>query len=221
MAKRPFGPDELAFLKAIHANPADDLPRLVYADWLDERGDPLAEMIRLGVEARDDGRTDLKPRIDALATRLRPRYVSPVPMRMRFSHWRRGLPVLTCNLSLSDLNFEAIFRNCERSTSPLYAFSLEVFYYDTSGLESILRHPFMKQVHWLQLSTRPYTTVADIETLARSPAIGRIEHIEFVRHPVGRDVVSAIMKHLAPKFLVEWMEYVERERGYAQFSSAE
>ena len=30
--------DESALLAAIEANPADDLPRLVYADWLDEHG---------------------------------------------------------------------------------------------------------------------------------------------------------------------------------------
>ena len=31
--------DEDAFLRAIQSNPKDDAPRLVYADWLDERGD--------------------------------------------------------------------------------------------------------------------------------------------------------------------------------------
>jgi len=31
--------DEDAFLRAIQATPQDDAPRLVYADWLDERGD--------------------------------------------------------------------------------------------------------------------------------------------------------------------------------------
>jgi uncharacterized protein (TIGR02996 family) len=37
-----------SFLQAIHENPDDDTPRLVYADWLDDHGDPLrAEFIRL------------------------------------------------------------------------------------------------------------------------------------------------------------------------------
>jgi uncharacterized protein (TIGR02996 family) len=37
-----------AFLRAIFAAPDDDTPRLVYADWLDEHGDPtLAALIRL------------------------------------------------------------------------------------------------------------------------------------------------------------------------------
>jgi uncharacterized protein (TIGR02996 family) len=38
------------FLQAILAAPDDDTPRLVYADWLDERGDPRGEFIRLQCE---------------------------------------------------------------------------------------------------------------------------------------------------------------------------
>lgn len=41
-------PDPAPLLAAIASNPDDDLPRLVYADWLDEQGDPdRAEFIRL------------------------------------------------------------------------------------------------------------------------------------------------------------------------------
>jgi uncharacterized protein (TIGR02996 family) len=39
--------DHAAFMRAILAAPDDDLPRLVYADWLDERGDPRGEFIRV------------------------------------------------------------------------------------------------------------------------------------------------------------------------------
>src|SRR3954469_21035380 len=38
--------DEAAFLRAIHEAPADDAPRLVYADWLDERGDHRGAFLR-------------------------------------------------------------------------------------------------------------------------------------------------------------------------------
>lgn len=47
--------DEAALLAAVLADPADDTPRLIYADCLDESGDPAkaarAEFIRLQVEA--------------------------------------------------------------------------------------------------------------------------------------------------------------------------
>jgi uncharacterized protein (TIGR02996 family) len=35
-----------AFLRAILASPEDAAPRLVYADWLEEQGDPRAELLR-------------------------------------------------------------------------------------------------------------------------------------------------------------------------------
>lgn len=44
-AKNPK--DESQFLADIIANPADDGPRLVYADWLTEHGDPRGELIQL------------------------------------------------------------------------------------------------------------------------------------------------------------------------------
>lgn len=43
--------DEASFRKAICWNPADDAPRLIYADWLDEHGkEEHAEFIRLQIE---------------------------------------------------------------------------------------------------------------------------------------------------------------------------
>ena len=43
-----MNPDELALLAGVAAHPDADLPRLVYADWLEERGfDRRAEFIRL------------------------------------------------------------------------------------------------------------------------------------------------------------------------------
>jgi uncharacterized protein (TIGR02996 family) len=49
--RRPqFETDEAGFLAAIAAAPLDDAPRLVYADWLDERGEAAkAEYLRLVV----------------------------------------------------------------------------------------------------------------------------------------------------------------------------
>lgn len=41
--------DRDALLAAIRANPRDDAPRLIMADWLDEHNEPeLAQRLRLG-----------------------------------------------------------------------------------------------------------------------------------------------------------------------------
>src|SRR3954468_20934395 len=68
-------PDANAFLNAIFDQPDDDLPRLVYADWLEEHDQPdYAAFIRLSVSA--DGGS--KP--PAARQRLRDE---------RFPHWQR------------------------------------------------------------------------------------------------------------------------------------
>jgi uncharacterized protein (TIGR02996 family) len=41
-----YGPDEAGFLRAVFDRPDDHLPKLAYADWLEERADPRHELIR-------------------------------------------------------------------------------------------------------------------------------------------------------------------------------
>ena len=47
--------DEQGFLDALAAEPEDGLTRLAYADWLEERGDPRAELLRLEETPRASG----------------------------------------------------------------------------------------------------------------------------------------------------------------------
>jgi uncharacterized protein (TIGR02996 family) len=59
--------DEQGFLDAIKANPDDDVSRLVYADWLDERGDVRGEFLRLEHQLAKIPRrlAELRQQIDA------------------------------------------------------------------------------------------------------------------------------------------------------------
>ncbi len=61
--------DRDAFLRTIIENPDDDTPRLVFADWLEENGDPeRAEFIRLQIELM---RTlEWEPRFDEIQFRV-------------------------------------------------------------------------------------------------------------------------------------------------------
>jgi uncharacterized protein (TIGR02996 family) len=68
-----LSPDEAALLKAVCADRDNDLPRLVYADWLDDHGRPeRAEFIRLQVRAAaqpgDHTRYHVEPRVAELLT---------------------------------------------------------------------------------------------------------------------------------------------------------
>jgi uncharacterized protein (TIGR02996 family) len=70
-----FGPEEGAFLRAIYADQADSAPRLVYADWLDERNDPRGTVIRLVERTRamdlEAARRERSAHADLLARELR------------------------------------------------------------------------------------------------------------------------------------------------------
>src|SRR5436309_12097359 len=55
---------EEAFLRDIIEHPDDDVPRLVYAEWLDEHGDPArAEFIRLQCRLDREDASSLFPGI--------------------------------------------------------------------------------------------------------------------------------------------------------------
>src|SRR5262245_25234308 len=71
---------EQAFLDQLAAKPGDDVTRLVYADWLEERGDPRADYLRLeielaGVEEYEERHDPLEQRARELRAGLDPAWV--------------------------------------------------------------------------------------------------------------------------------------------------
>jgi uncharacterized protein (TIGR02996 family) len=68
---------DAAFFQAILDNPDDRSLPLVYADWLEERGDPRAEFLRVQaelakLERRDPRRPEREPRLWELFEQLLP-----------------------------------------------------------------------------------------------------------------------------------------------------
>lgn len=77
-------PTEEAFLQAIREHPEDDLPRLVFADWLDEQGrSQRAEFVRVQCELAtlsdtDPRRRNLQSRSDELEAAHRHEWIGPL-----------------------------------------------------------------------------------------------------------------------------------------------
>lgn len=96
--------NEQDLLHEIFATPDDDLPRLIYADWLDEKGDPRGEFIRVQCELarlpNDDPRCEkLRNREKELLEAYECSWTPPNQLSL-FYEWRRG--------------FVAILRPCTR-----------------------------------------------------------------------------------------------------------
>jgi uncharacterized protein (TIGR02996 family) len=86
---------EEAFLQALLENPGDDLPRLVYADWLIERGDPRGEFVHVQcLLARLVGNDSRRPQLETRERELLDRHQDAWlgPLRPLLSAWtfRRG-----------------------------------------------------------------------------------------------------------------------------------
>jgi uncharacterized protein (TIGR02996 family) len=103
--------DRLALIRAIIENPDDDAPRLIYADWLDEHGDPeRAELIRLecerenmilGTKSANERYSPIGIRCGALLKANYRRWIEelgPLPPNRQLHFWfRRGMAAeVTC-----------------------------------------------------------------------------------------------------------------------------
>ena len=89
MGPPPTSMSDAALLAAIRAAPADDAPRLVYADWLDEHGQPeRAEFIRLQCELARRGDPALRRREAELLAAHHDAFAGPLAaphLRFRFA----------------------------------------------------------------------------------------------------------------------------------------
>src|SRR5262245_12456619 len=83
--------EDYSFLRAIFHQPNDDAQRLIYADWLEERGDPRAEFLRLEVELQRLAKDEYKRKgtLEKQIRTLRPKLDASWVARM---WWARNLP---------------------------------------------------------------------------------------------------------------------------------
>src|SRR5262245_22184272 len=91
----PVVTHEDAFLRAVLADPDDDAPRLIYADWLEERGDPKGEFIRVQcalakMAPDDDARPELEDRERELLEEHEPTWAAPLRGLVENWRFRRG-----------------------------------------------------------------------------------------------------------------------------------
>src|SRR5262249_39666688 len=105
------------FLNAILANPDDDGLRMVFADWLEERGDPRGEFIRVQCELErmqpdDPRRPPLFARELALIRDNKDSWIGPFCRELFHWDFRRGfLQEIICTLEAFLRLADEIFRS--------------------------------------------------------------------------------------------------------------
>jgi uncharacterized protein (TIGR02996 family) len=157
------------FLQAILANPDDDTPRLVYADWLEERGDPRGEFIRLQCELAQ--LPDSDPRI------LPKREREAELVREHHQQW------------LGPLNNVIVFWRFRRGFVEVVSMDAEMF---VTYAEQMFHMTPIRQILF-------YNAVAQIPALSGLAALGRAPSLDFRLNQIGdHGVVSLVAsRHLA------------------------
>lgn len=78
---------EAELLEEVYASPNDDGPRLVYADWLTQRGDPWGELIVIQIaQARGEGTSEMQTRAEKLLAAHAEARTAGLPIEWKVRH---------------------------------------------------------------------------------------------------------------------------------------
>ncbi len=193
-----------AFLDEVLANPDDDVPRLIYADYLEEAGDPRGEFIRLQCELAeldelDPRYLDLMIRSDQLLSEHRDAWAGELKQDVRKTEFSRGFIDRITILARAFLNeAESLYQstpvnwlrfNYVKGVGPQLAETealSNVRSLDLSGLKipekdltALLMSPHLANLESLDLSHYDASFNDSIgAALAEMPAAATLRHLE-------------------------------------------
>jgi uncharacterized protein (TIGR02996 family) len=187
--------DEQGLLAAIWADPHDDTPRLVYADWLDENDQPArAEFVRVQCalarldEYDEVERPPLAKREQLLWKRHAKDWKAGLPKALQTAAFRRGFPAprLKATIASSFLKLPPD----EFAAAPLWWYSIPPA---PSRLGKLLACPQLLRVGALQLGEGWLSPPADVTAFAASPNVRNLSSLDLSRtYRFGERGVAAL-----------------------------
>jgi uncharacterized protein (TIGR02996 family) len=181
------------FLQDVREHPDDDTPRLVYADWLEEKGTPtdtaraafIRTQCRLAPLALDDPeRLELQEQADELLLRHEDEWVGPLRDLADDWQFERGF------VERVRISGEAFLANADRLTAatPLRAVELRV---DSKDLPELAGCPHLSHLEVLDLR-RCRLPDAALLHLVRSPHLGRLRALDLDSNRIEGPFVQAL-----------------------------
>jgi uncharacterized protein (TIGR02996 family) len=181
-------PEVLAFLADIKEAPEDDAPRLIFADWLEEQGDPRGEFMRVQCQlarmSQDDPRrNDLRWRESELRDQNILSWLGRLPPGIQPT-FRRGLLQLSVSYP-ADLLRKPV-RNWAETEAALWLESLQFSYLHGGTFEELTAVLELLPVVCLSVSSYSLDAATSV-TFAALPALAQLRELELTHsfHPSG------------------------------------
>jgi uncharacterized protein (TIGR02996 family) len=220
MAKKKVSTvDEVGLLRAIRAVPEDDTPRLVYADWLDENGQPeRAEFIRVscrlaGLDLYDPEFFPLHWRRGQLLTDARRKAWGELPVKpVKEKHFHRGfIDNISLQASVFLAGADQLFSQIPLRTvrplrigpvwdellaSPhlLRVRVLDLHHSAMSGVRcrALAACSQLANLHELNLGANPMGA-AGVQAILGSRYLGNLRRLDLNSSAVGNDALAALV----------------------------
>ncbi len=191
--------DEGPFLRAICEHPDDDGPRLVYADWLDERGDPKGEFIRVQcalehLQEGDHRRAGLKAREAELLATHRAEWEAPLRalfpplLEPRYIEYRGGLPWYLHNIRIEHF-LKAGDKLFEVAPITGVDFSRSSF----EDIANLADSPHLGNLNYLSLSGNGIGD-AGVRRLAASQYLRKLIHLDLSDNHISAAGIQALTR---------------------------
>lgn len=224
-------PDDISLVQTIFAHPDDLTPRLIYADWLEEHGEPeRAEFLRLQCELgrlpRDDPqRSDLEARESQLLMQYERAWRDRLgEYGLDYSLYTTRQEMRSCvipssllpkvpewQLLVEELPFLREFRNAEMmvgvihgliSVASLHGIDLGRSRLDDVAVQALAASPHMSDLVNLDLSFNAVTD-AGAKALAASPYLGRLKVLNLSFNQIENRGAQALLRSKKLPALIE------------------
>jgi uncharacterized protein (TIGR02996 family) len=189
--------DEATFLQAIRAAPDEDAPRLVYADWLEEQGDPRGEFIRLqcahaktwheAISVTGDPQCE---RMELLEKEYGDRWLQGLPelRGLRWYLWR-GLP---CHVHVPGWQVFGKYANRMFQVAPVEYVTFDCL--TLVGARNLVRSPYLERIRVLDLAYGAIWKIGALQALLSSPALNKLQTLRLFHGAIGDEVAIELAK---------------------------
>ena len=197
MSKRPdnvlpLSHELRAFLQAIKDSPDEEGPRFIFADWLDEHGDPRGKLMRAqcqleAPQENDPQRHELQQEVSSALQTLSP-WLDDRPIWRGDWKSHRGLLTFWVNVHLDFENrWQALL---EHEWWPWVDY-LHVYARTIDSVMTLVESPQLSNLNSLNLWNNP-VNVATAKALAQSPHVRNLISLKLSRTSVGNAGVEAL-----------------------------